>query len=927
MFLALVAVSLTAPAWVEGWEPIPRKKLHITGDHDYPPYCFVDQGIPSGFDVDLIREVARALDLDITIELKAWSEARNDLEIGRADVILGMARIPARESLYAFSTPTKKLSFDIFVAQSSPIRTLDDARSARLLVQRAGVMYDMIRQQNLLTNIVPIADAPEAIRLIAAGAYDGVVMNRVQALYLLNRDGLDAMRALRVSLPTIPYAFAARAGESELIDLLNEGLSIIKAEGLYDSIYEKWFGVYEETRHREWIRYSLFAAAAALVIMALLALINQSLRRTVQRRTEELRTVINLIPHLIFARDRDGLYVMANQAAADSMGVKLEDLIGRKHSDLFPDDPRTEMYLREDRNVIDSGQSVFIPELDYVNQVGVKRIIQLSKIPFRRHDQRPTASLCVAVDITDLKNAEAVVRSSRENLVAILNAIGDGVIAIDAGQAVRRINPVALTMTGWPEIEALGRPVADILQLANPEGDTQPVSEWIRRALSEGESSGFSRHVAVLSRDGSQFDVTVQWSPIRGERGHVAGLVLVLRDVTEENRFNQRMQEIQKMESIGRLAGGVAHDFNNLLTGIIGYTELMGLSLPEHAESRTYLKGVLEASERARDLVQQLLTFSRRHPGEIKPVNLHTLIGHVCSLLQHTLDRRITIVRHARAGRPVTMGDRSQLQNAMLNLGVNARDAMPGGGTLSFATDNREITREDCERSPFAIEPGTYVILQVTDTGVGMDKETLAHIFEPFYTTKGKSGGVGLGLAAVYGTVIEHRGYIEVTSHPGQGSCFEIGLPAHSGPAPDEDESSGKTDTGGQGTILVVDDEPIVLKTLHDILMSLGYRILTAKNGREAIATYQAHGKDIDLVVLDMIMPDINGEETFHELRRLNDQVRVIVCSGYLQDYHVNELLALGILDVIHKPFRKTTLAAKVAEGLRRAPPGPTASA
>jgi len=892
--------------------------LRVTGDRDYPPYCFLDNGIPTGFDIDIIREIATALELELEIELKPWSEALHALESGRADVIPGIARVPSRENFFEFTTPTKQLSFALFVSNKSNITDLQGARSQVMAVQRAGVMFDIIRQQGILTNLIPVTDAPEGIRMLVAGKCDGALVNRIQGHYLIEQGKLTTIKSLNIKFPTIPYCLASRKGETELINILNEGLSIIKAEGHYDRIYEKWFGLSNQTRYGNVLRYLLIAAAVGSLLSVILVAINWSLRRKVQHRTSELRLVIDLIPHSIFARDKEGRYILVNQAMADSMGLSFGDIIGKKHTELFPADPRTPEYMQEDKKVFDSGQSMFIPETEYLDRNGKRRFIQVTKLPFRIIDGKPTSILCVAVDITQLKEAEEAVRSNRENLEITLNSIGDGVIAVDSDGNVVWINPVAAKLVGWSAEEAKGKPLANIISATSyDEGEAQDFHDIIARAFGSDEKTGLSYHLVLTARDGSQRDVSLIWSPIRGNRNIHPGLVFIMRDVTDELQLNKRLNETQKMESIGRLAGGVAHDFNNLLSGIVGYTELLNISVKDNDECRAYLKGIFDASERARELVHQLLTFSRRQPREIKPVNVHTVIGHVTSLLQHTLDRKITISRHCNASMFTVMGDRSQIQSALLNLGINSRDAMPSGGSLTIATRNVHLSQTDCDRFPHPISPGNFMEIFVTDTGIGMDRDTMSHIFEPFFTTKGQNGGTGLGLAAVYGTIKDHGGFIDVSSKPGQGTIFKLGIPVLESGELEEETFSLTADISGQGCILVVDDEPLVVNTMEAILRSLGYETLHAVNGREALKVFSLHMDKIDLVILDMIMPELNGEQTYRELIKIKPDVRVIISSGYLQEHNISDLMDLGILGVLQKPFRKNELAKQVSCILR----------
>jgi PAS domain S-box-containing protein len=801
---------------------------------------------------------------------------------------------------------------------------MDDARDAMILVQKGGVIYDLIKQQGALTRMEPVDDAPSALRRLIAGECDGTIVNRIQAFRLLNDLGQRGIRAVNAELPTIPYCFAVTEGNTRLIDILNEGLANIKADGTYDAIYDRWFSIYDRADGRL-LQTVLTGSAFITVLLLLVGVVNWSLRKQVRSRTAELRQIIDLIPFAIFARDRKGRYILANQATAQSMGIPVTDIIGRRHADVHPNDPHLELYQREDRQVLENHQSMFIPEARVHDRYGHPRIVQVSKIPFRQRDGIPTSVLCVVLDITELKQAEEALRSSRENLMIILNSIADGVIATDAEDRVVSMNPVAEKMTGQLAREALGQKIGQVLALIDADGERQPVDEIMRLALQDGERTGLAHQLSLEARDGTLRDVSLNWSPIRKENQKYAGLVLVLRDVTEENRLTHRLNETQKMESIGRLAGGVAHDFNNLLAGIFGSAELLGSRLDDRHPGRTYLNSIIEASERARDLVQQLLAFSRRSPRDIKPVDLHTVIGHFISLLQHTLDRRITIVQHLNAQHCAVLGDRTQLQNALLNLGVNARDAMPNGGTLTVATRTITLTPVDCDRHPYPIRPGAYIEVSVTDTGTGMDRETLQHIFEPFFTTKGKMGGTGLGLAAVYGTVKDHGGYIDVASKPGHGTTFILGIPVTESALPAVPENAASIERAhAAGIILIVDDEDIVLRTTREILASIGYRTLTATNGPEAIALYRERGGEIHLVILDMIMPGLSGEETFRELKSINPGVRAIISSGFMQDHRTDALTELGVVDFMQKPFRKTELAAKVAHALNP-PPAPTA--
>ncbi|MBD3391581.1 MAG: response regulator, partial [Chitinivibrionales bacterium] len=397
-----------------------------------------------------------------------------------------------------------------------------------------------------------------------------------------------------------------------------------------------------------------------------------------------------------------------------------------------------------------------------------------------------------------------------------------------------------------------------------------------------------------------------------------------IRDITDRKRAEEEHRSLQeqlnqahKMEAIGRLAGGVAHDFNNMLSGIMGYAEVIkrrnrdDQGQPGDPELDRHIDVIIKAPERAGDLTEKLLAFSRQGKYQVVPVNIHDTIAEVKGLLEHTMDRRIEIHEDLRAEPPVVMGDPTQLQNVVLNLAMNARDAMPDGGALAFTTDIRDVDVEFADSLVFRMMPGRYLVLSVSDTGVGMDEQTRRRVFEPFFTTKGIGEGVGLGLSSVYGTVKGHHGAILVDSAVGKGTTCNVYLPAH-------EEGKAPHETGvheipkGSGTILVVDDEEMVRTILTQLLRELGYAVATCGNGGEAIEYYRRHGTNVDLVILDMNMPVMSGAECLAELRKLNPGVKVIIATGYSFQSKTQKILATGVSGFVKKPFKLADLSDEI---------------
>ncbi len=382
----------------------------------------------------------------------------------------------------------------------------------------------------------------------------------------------------------------------------------------------------------------------------------------------------------------------------------------------------------------------------------------------------------------------------------------------------------------------------------------------------------------------------------------------------QKNKLESQLQQTQKMEAIGILAGGIAHDFNNMLGGIMGAAELLGYHLPNDAKAKQLHQTILDSTTRAADLTKQLLAFSRQSVKATTTVNLHGVIQEIVALTKRTLNKQIIIEANLRAKTSCVMGDPSLLHNALLNLCINASQAMPEGGILRLNTQNTWVD-EDYGTSSFKLQPGQYIEVEVQDNGCGIAQEHLGYIFEPFFTTKEQGKGTGLGLSSVYGTVQQHSGAINVYSELGKGTSFLILLPIC------EDAEKVLTNfvdiKKGSGCILVVDDEVIMRSTAKAILESLGYEVLMAEDGEKALEIYKREKGRIDLVLLDMIMPVMNGKVCFKKLRKYDPQARVMLSSGFSTEDDLQEMRRSGLKGFIRKPYLISTLSRSIFEALQ----------
>jgi signal transduction histidine kinase/CheY-like chemotaxis protein len=412
-----------------------------------------------------------------------------------------------------------------------------------------------------------------------------------------------------------------------------------------------------------------------------------------------------------------------------------------------------------------------------------------------------------------------------------------------------------------------------------------------------------------ICKNGERLWISWANKAILDSDGQLIELLSVGQNITERRQLEQQLLQQQKLESLGRLAGGIAHDFNNMLAGIMASAELLKRRLSGDERNIKSVATILEASQRSAELTHELLTFSRKGHIAFIPVSVHETISTVISLLERTIDKRIRVETNLCAENCIITGDAALLQNALINMAINACDAMPEGGTLSITAANVQLDLSTTVGMPFDIAPGNFVELSISDTGTGITKDVIDHIFEPFYTTKGNGKGTGLGLASVYGTIKDHHGAINIHSEPGMGTIFKVYLPVSN--ACVQTLIVEKT-VSGSGGILLVDDEAILRSAGQALLEDLGYTVYLAENGNQALEVYAQERGRIHLVLLDMIMPGMGGKETFLKLIEFDPAVRVLFCSGFHREGTNDELVHLGAKGFIQKPYTRSILSKTV---------------
>ena len=501
----------------------------------------------------------------------------------------------------------------------------------------------------------------------------------------------------------------------------------------------------------------------------------------------------------------------------------------------------------------------------------------------------------------------------RLRLAAVVESSDDAIVSKDLDGTIRTWNRAAERIFGYTAAEMVGN---SVFRLIPPELHEEEHTLLAR--IRAGEHIAHYETMRVR-KDGQRILVSLTLSPLVDSEGRLIGASTIKRDVTAQRAMENQLQQAQRMESVGRLAGGIAHDFNNLLTVINGLSIMTAQRLPEGSPERQNLDQVVRAAERAAALTQQLLTFSRRQVAEVRMLDLNDLVTGLESLLRRLIGEHITlqVTRTHDLGR--IRGNQAQLEQVLMNLALNARDAMPRGGLLSVATRNVEVT-DLMGREQLRLTPGPYVMLSVSDTGVGMDAVTQANIFEPFFTTKSPGEGTGLGLSTVYAIVQQSGGAIYVYSEPDVGSTFKVYFPRVDVPVESHGESAIAARLVDElptlGAVLVVEDEPGVRGFAGQVLSQAGYRVLEVATGEEALELASAPGETIAAVLTDVVLPGMNGRVLAERLRALHPGIAVLYMSGYTDDMVLRTGVVTDAANFIQKPFTPEGLLARIRSAL-----------
>jgi len=623
-----------------------------------------------------------------------------------------------------------------------------------------------------------------------------------------------------------------------------------------------------------------------------------------REREAMIRALVETSKDWIWAIDLNGVHTYSNLALESILGYRPSELVGTSSLELMHE---------QDRQKIAELLPAWIEKkqgwqgllLRWRHKNGEWRFLESNAVPIIDQTGNVVGFRGVDRDITERRQAEQRLRESELRFRTVVEQGADAFFLYDLDRNIVDVNQRACESLGYDREELLSMQLGQVAAVDT----SQAAVEAVKRQLEEGRTltlEGVHRR-----KDGSTFPVEVRVCMLEVE-GRAFTQVLA-RDISERVHLEEQLRQAQKLEAVGRLAGGVAHDFNNLLQVILGFGTMVKEKLAADSPVQDDLAKVLQAGRRAISLVQQLLTFSRRQVLKLENLDLGVLVRDLTKMVVRVIGEDITMTLRTAPDLAEVRGDAGQLEQMLMNLCVNARDAMPRGGEVTLGLENVSLDQEFCEAYSWA-SPGDYVLLRVADTGCGMDEEILSQIFEPFFTTKEKGKGTGLGLATAYGIIRQHNGVVQVESAPGRGTTFNIYLPAAQKQSATQASHQNTAVVGGTETILFAEDEQIVRDLVEGFLREAGYEVLCAADGEEALEIFSNRADAVDLVILDVVMPKLGGHDSFKRLVELRPGVKVLFISGYSQDSMHMEFVKQDQVRFVQKPFRRSELLSSVRE-------------
>jgi len=908
--------------------PLKKNQLKTIIVESYYPYTYVNEdGVPDGFSIDLAKAVTKIMGMELKVSVDTWERARAALENGEIDLLPMMAYSEKRDTIFDFSVP-HTIAYDAFFTRidSKKISSVVDLSGKKVIVMKNDQAHDYLRSVKNVApeNLILIDGLPKALRLLASGKGDVALMPKLVGLIAkmdLNLTNLSKNPAI-IEDYNRPFGFAVKEGNKLLLERLSQGLSIVKKSGQYDEIYEKWFAAIDpkELTLKSALKYIAGLFLALFAIGSALALWSFSLRKQVAVRTRNLEDEIieRKQAEMRFRQVTDAIREVFWLGSADWKQIYYispgyEEVWGKSCEDLYKH-PMSwfESLVEEDRPKImacirdkignDIGVIQF-PDYRVRRPDGSIAWVSARAFPVMDSSGRPYRIAGIAENITERKQTEEALRTSHERFLTVLNSI-------DATVYVSDMETHEILFMNEFMIKSFGRDMTGEICWAVFRGESETCPHCNNNQLIDenGKSTGvcvWQGKNPITDKWYINYDRAIEWTD-----GQLVKLQIAT-DITTLKGMEEELRQAHKMEAVGTLAGGIAHDFNNILGIIIGNTELALDDIPEWNPARTNLSEIKIASLRAKDVVRQLLSFSRKSEQQRRAVNITPIINESLQLIRASIPSTIEIRSDITTDPALIMADPTQIQQVIINLCTNATQAMEQkGGILAVNLTSVELNGESWGMDN-GIVAGRHIQVTVSDTGEGVNSEIKDKIFDPYFTTKEVGQGSGMGLAIVHGIVKNHDGAIAIDSESGKGTTITVVFPVCREEYVEEKSELDELPTGDE-RILHVDDEKSIVKMTEQLLARLGYHVHSRMNPIEALELFQTKPDHFDLVITDMTMPQMTGVQLAEKIIDIRKDIPIIITTGYSSQIDDEKARAMGIAAYVMKPIVKQEFAVSI---------------
>ncbi|MCK5685986.1 PAS domain S-box protein [bacterium] len=615
--------------------------------------------------------------------------------------------------------------------------------------------------------------------------------------------------------------------------------------------------------------------------------------------------LIDLTADGMYIYSMDGIILFANNGVSKLLEFDCngEELIGKKMKDIIIYTQKVGVIRKQ----LSKAERIKSMKYRFKTLKGNDRCVLNNSILWKDETTGEQCVVCVVKDITSLESKTEELDSVTKQMDVTLSSIGEAVIATDVEGHIINMNHSAENITNASLVNVRGKLIYEIIQLMDDPEDLSSSKDFISEVINKKTLYGPIRMDAKVQNKDSFLKVIVNASPVINSSGKKMGVVISFRDISEVTKLEEQLRHSQKMESIGRLSGGLAHDFNNQLSIIRGCIDLIGMESNGFKKHSEYVDMAQDAIDQAEDVVSQLLTFSRQSNSTKEAIDLHKEISTVIKLMKHSFPPEITLLNKCEASQKIIYGNRNQIHNILVNIFVNARDSISKAGKIVIKSRNCHLSANDIHHMGIDLKSGNFIEIIIEDNGHGMVQNVLERIFDPFFTTKELGKGTGLGLAVVYGIIKEHNSDIRAFSEPGIGTKIIILLPVFSGLIEKANISKQPQEKKFSGKILLVDDEKSIRKIYSKLLRNIGFEVIIAENGLEAVQIFKELHKEIDIVLMDLMMPEMDGIEAFKNMKNITSDIKILFLTGYANSKKHSELMSLEV-DIIYKPTRFKTM-------------------